>query len=209
MEVLEKFFNGLQLPKEVVPNGSTIWENPLADSPMNHIIHRKYYSLGDIQIHQLETELNKINFMINIKFPEWYKRFLHYVNGIDLFFGVIALYGFQIINRADPKHETPYSLYTENLGRHKKVPKEWLFIGSYGYDGTEIVTDTSASGSKIFCIYSEQDKVICTWDSFEQFLSSELKRIGDLYKQKPWGRIGKGANTLPIGHKDNPTGKGR
>ena len=97
----------------------------------------------------MEQELQSIS---RVVFPDWYRSFLQYANGLSLYYGAISLYGLQKVERSNPEWESPSSLYLENLSRHKHVPKEWLFIGCYCYDGTEIVIDTNKEESDIFCV---------------------------------------------------------
>lgn len=198
MEVLENFFSSLTLPKTITKKGDELWENPNADIRMNKYIHKKYAAIDEPIIQQMERSLQS---RWNVKFPKWYHSFLQYANGISVFYGAIALHGYQIINRTNLDWESPCSLEIENLGRHKNVPKEWLFIGGYVYDGTEIVIDTKKESSEVFCLYNETDEIVCSWNSFEEFLCNELKRLQQLYLQKPWRMLDLGVDTLPDGHK--------
>ena len=158
MEVLEHFFGKINLPKKETKEGDALWLNPKADNQMDKAVHKKYAPINEIQIQQMEQDLQRIS---RVVFPDWYRSFLQYANGLSLYYGAISLYGLQKVERSNPEWESPSSLYLENLSRHKHVPKEWLFIGCYCYDGTEIVIDTNKEESDIFCLYNETDKVIC------------------------------------------------
>lgn len=179
--------------------GDALWLNPKADNQMDKAVHKKYAPINEIQIQQMEQDLQRIS---RVVFPDWYRSFLQYANGLSLYYGAISLYGLQKVERSNPEWESPSSLYLENLSRHKHVPKEWLFIGCYCYDGTEIVIDTNKEESDIFCLYNETDKVICSWKNFDEFLFTETKRLELLYLQHPWGWLDIKSNTLPVGHKD-------
>jgi hypothetical protein len=199
LEVLEHFFGKINLPKKETKEGDALWLNPKADKQMDKVVHKKYAPINEIQIQQMEQELQSIS---RVVFPDWYRSFLQYANGLSLYYGAISLYGLQKVERSNPEWESPSSLYLENLSRHKHVPKEWLFIGCYCYDGTEIVIDTNKEESDIFCLYNETDKVICSWKNFDEFLFTETKRLELLYLQHPWGWLDIKSNTLPVGHKD-------
>lgn len=199
MEVLEHFFGKINLPKKETKEGDALWLNPKADNQMDKAVHKKYAPINEIQIQQMEQDLQRIS---RVVFPDWYRSFLQYANGLSLYYGAISLYGLQKVDRSNPEWESPSSLYLENLSRHKHVPKEWLFIGCYCYDGTEIVIDTNKEESDIFCLYNETDKVICSWKNFDEFLFTETKRLELLYLQHPWGWLDIKSNTLPVGHKD-------
>lgn len=201
MKELNRFFENLKFPQEVVPNGATIWYNTNSDSCINKILHRRYAPLSDMEIATLQNEINTL-YHTQLRFPDWYKDFLKKNNGVSLFFGAISLFGMQVINRLDPKHETPFSLYVENLSKNRKLGKNVLIIGSYGYDNTSIAIDTLCATSKIFCVYHETNKIICEWNNFDEFIKEELDRLQKRFNVQPWNMLMKGRGTLPVLHKD-------
>lgn len=81
--------------------------------------------------------------------------------------------------------------FTKNL----KMQRHLFFIGGYRYDGSKLYID-SEDGKVHFCKRRDASSLLA-WDSFEDMLLSESKRIFTLYDDR--GRmLAPSEKTLPI-----------
>lgn len=198
-------------------------------------LHESFNPISDAQIDELQKEVNAAQ-MAAFVFPEWYRDFLSTTNGCNLYFGCISLYGEQtplvwsekeqtyiraMFDRNDPDRMAPYDLrFTDSVKYDNAAKERWLTIGSYQFDGTQIVWDHKTE--KIVAMYrvpvalplkakralkeADFEKMICgQWDSFDEFFTEETKRLDDVVSKygvdREKGFVDRD-KTLPIGHRD-------
>lgn len=180
MQELAKFFNQCKLPSRVTPNGTFLWEGGENSDECSNIVHKKFYPISNYEIGLLAQQLR-------VCFPQWYRDFLSYCNGCSLFHGALNFFGMknEYYNVKDDISQ-PCSLFRENCGRHKNIPSKWLFIGNYGFDGSEICIDAGSNLERVFCVRSMTDEVIRSWENLQEFIMGETNRLANLYGEKEW-----------------------
>lgn len=232
--IVKNFFerekkNGVSL--ETLPNGIRY----LTDQCVRfNRIHEIYKPLTDEQIDTLQLDVNQAQ-LTDFVFPEWYRDFLKTTNGCNIYFGCISLYGEQtplvwsekynayikaLLERTNPNWMAPYNLRDIDIKFDEVSKKRWLAIGTYHFDGTQIVWDYKTQ--KLIAMYSlpvtisikalkkmseaDYENLICAqWDSFDDFFVQETKRLNNVITRygvdKEKGFLS-WEKTLPIGHKD-------
>lgn len=121
--------------------------------------------------------------------PKQYLQLLQYSNGIDLFNvriifenntvfaeSFLTIFGIPLkpyyINFLEERE--PYSVWTENLGRHWRIPDWWLKVGMYyekmGEISFDIWIDTKTE--KVYICRKLARKVLKEWDNFDECLCS-------------------------------------
>lgn len=180
------------------------------DKFKSRVFHSVFKPLSDSQIDKLQNDVNSVQHA-NYIFPKWYRAFLKVTNGINMFMGTIVLYGEQTpmtnhskyglieacLERDNPNWMAPYNLrFTNSVKLNCDLQNRWLVIGCYGYDGTQIAWDYKKN--KIVAMYclpvtisirklrkmteSDYEKmIICEWDTFESFFTSETDRISNIF----------------------------
>jgi hypothetical protein len=162
-----KLDNGTEIICHVPNSGPEAW------------LHKIYAPLKSELIENLETRV------VSKKLPLVFKEFLSSMNGLNLFSDTFNVYGvrFSYVRSGDESMQ-PYDLATTDSGRPKNCPKSWLYIGSYSWDGSKLVMDTSESEDpKVFRVERWNTKVIQEWDSFSEWLNNEMKRVEKLFDE--------------------------
>lgn len=239
MKYVIDFIEKERLRKQIIankyPNGTkyVVQNDPLKA----RVFHSYFTPLDDLQIEKLQKDVNDAQ-KSDYVFPEWYKTFLKTTNGMNLFFGSISLYGEQtpiinhpkygrietLLERENPNWMAPYNLrYTNSVKYNLEAQNRWLVIGSYKYDGTQIVWDYKTK--KIEAMYalpatisvkslkkmeeSDYEKMIITeWKDFETFFTQETERLSSIFNeysdlmQIKNIDIELSKKVLPKGHKD-------
>ncbi len=130
----------------------------------------------------VEKEIYKLEEDMKTKIPEAYKNFLKWSNGMNLFSGSLSLDGLRGLNyREGDQAIQPFNLVTLNtLERPKDSKDEYLFIGSYNWDGSKLYIDNSSS--KVYrCDRYFSQEVKNEWSSFEEMFNSEVIRLSKLF----------------------------
>lgn len=141
-------------------------------------LNEVYPILKKNEILLLESELG-------VKIPEDYKTFLtQFSNGLKVFVATFTLYGLRKdIGRSIEESRQPFSILTTNLQeRPKKAKDSYFFIGGYKWDGSKLYIDKE-TGKVHYCDRWDATSLY-EWNSFEEMIVSEVKRITNLFDDK-------------------------
>lgn len=150
-----------------------------------------YPPLSKNDVQALEKELG-------MEIPIDYKKFLLDVsNGLDILVGTFCLDGLRRnYKRSTDESRQPFSIITANIReRPRNAADDYFFIGGYDWDGSYLYIDKRTS----IVHYCDRDDAtsLFQWETFEQMLISELKRIYSLFDER--GRkIDEDLYTTPI-----------
>ncbi|TCN59861.1 SMI1/KNR4 family protein [Flavobacterium circumlabens] len=141
-------------------------------------LNKIYPILSDKDIVLLGKELKR-------EIPKDYKLFLtNFSNGLNIFVSTFSLYGLRKeLGRSIEASRQPFSIFTPNLKEKPKNAKEnYFFIGGYNWDGSKLYID-SVTNKVHYC--AEWDATsLYKWNSFEEMIVSEVKRITSLFNEK-------------------------
>ncbi|WP_185247221.1 SMI1/KNR4 family protein [Chryseobacterium bernardetii] len=150
-----------------------------------------YPKINEEEILVLERELNT-----NI--PESYKYFLmNYSNGGNFLSSTLSLDGLRRHLTRDPKANSrqPFSIITPNVYERPENAKEsYFFIGGYQWDGSLLYIDKDTN--IVHCGSPDDATSKFQWTSFEEMLTSELKRLYKLFDEEG-KEIDENVSTLP------------
>lgn len=156
-----------------VPNYGITYNEPKFKCKWKNI-HEFFSPITDYEIQRLEEKMN-------VSIPLEYKYFLENVsNGLHLYLTSFCLDGKRTHYDRIRFAPQPFDIITKNtLERPKNATADMLFIGGYDWDGSCLYIDNS-DGSVHLC--KEWDTTsLKRWDSFYNMISSEVKRLKDLY----------------------------
>lgn len=134
-----------------------------------------YPCLTDAEVCNLEKKLG-------IAIPQIYKDFLMNVsNGLNIMNCTLALHGCRMsYNRADFESRYPFNIEDiQKYERPKNATPEMFFFASYNYDCSKLYLNTH--DNKIYYCERYDATPLKSWDSFSEMLTSEIKRIFDLF----------------------------
>ncbi|WP_290147173.1 SMI1/KNR4 family protein [uncultured Duncaniella sp.] len=140
-------------------------------------LNRIYPKISMTEIEIMENEMHR-------QIAPSYIRFLtSFSNGLDIFNGTLALYGYRYSFRRDETHDQqPFNLVWIN-----KREKPWnstddmFFIGTYNWDYSFLYVTPD---QKVHICHREDATSLFTWDSIEDMLLSEIKRIYTLFDDR-------------------------
>jgi hypothetical protein len=141
-------------------------------------LHSIYPTLSDQEVGRLERELN-------MPIPDTYKWFLQNgSNGLNVFVGKFYLYGLRKdLGRTIEASRQPYSPDIANDGeRPSNAKQNYFFIGGYKWDGSNLYIDTETNLVH-FCDRWDATSLY-KWNSFEEMLVSEIKRLIKLFDEQ-------------------------
>jgi len=173
-EELDKFEN---LGYEVSELGTKLIGKALHSAPMAWI-HSIYKTIDSDDINILEKDLKII-------IPDSYKDFLmNCSNGLTLFTSTFNLDGYRkVLGRGIEASRQPYSILIPNLDERPENSKpNYFFIGSYEWDGSKLYIDTKTN--KVHYCEMNDSTSLYQWNSFEDMLLAETKRIIKLFDEK-------------------------
>ncbi|QSB25654.1 SMI1/KNR4 family protein [Flavobacterium sp. CLA17] len=154
-------------------------------------LNKIYPILGDKDIVLLGKELKR-------EIPKDYKLFLtNFSNGLNIFVSTFSLHGLRKeLGRSVEASRQPFSIFTPNLQERPKNAKDnYFFIGGYNWDGSKLYLD-SVTNKVHYC--AEWDATsLYEWNSFEEMIISEIKRITSLFDEKGVV-LDKNKHTTPI-----------
>lgn len=156
-------------------------------------LHKIYPILSEDDVIKLEKELNT-------KIPAAYKYFLmNYSNGLNIFASTFYLDGVRKqIGRSVEASRQPYSIITTNLYERPNHSKDnYLFIGGYNFDGSHVYIDKETN--KVHYCDRYDATSLLEWNSFEEMVVSEVKRITQLFDDKGV-EIEEDIKTTPLVH---------
>ena len=176
-EVKSELLKFIHLGEEISENGTLL----IGKAP--HIgqyawLHVVYPTLNKDDITKLETELNT-------SIPKDYQFFLqHYSNGLGLFISKFYLYGLRKqLGRSIEASRQPYSPVIANIDERPANSKDsFFFIGGYSWDGSKLYIDKETNNVH-YCDRWDATSLY-QWNSFEEMLVSEVKRICSLFDDK-------------------------
>lgn len=141
-------------------------------------LHSLYPTLTEVDIDILEKQLETT-------IPKEYKDFLlNYSNGLSIFVSKFSLYGMRKeLGRTVEASRQPFSLITPNtIEKPKNAKQNYFFIGSYKWDGSKLYIDNE-TGKVHYCDRWDATSLY-EWNSFQEMLVSEVKRITSLFDEK-------------------------
>jgi len=138
-------------------------------------LHEIYAPLNEQEIKSLELNL-KMNLSTSIK------DFYRCCNGLSIFSDELRLYGYQkIFTRSIEADREPYSIILKNVEeRLKDAKKEYLFLGSYKEDGSQIIYN-QLNGKVVRSERYASKKILNEWENIVIFLESEIIRLSKFY----------------------------
>lgn len=154
-------------------------------------INEIFPTLENAEIENLEKELKT-------EIPKEYKTFLkEFSNGLMILTATLSFYGLRRQLSRDPKINSrqPFSPISANIyERPDNVKESYFFIGSYQWDGPRLYIDKDTN--IVHCGSPDDATSKFQWNSFEEMLLSELKRLYKLFDEE--GReIDEDVSTLP------------
>ncbi len=189
-EVKKELFKFRKLGEEKSDNGTML----IGKAP--HIaqfawLHEIYPVLSNEDIITIERELGT-------SVPEDYRLFLQNgSNGLGVFVAKFYLLGLRKeLGRTIEASRQPYSLNTSNIDeRADKAKDSYFFIGGYKWDGSKVYIDKNTN--KVHYCARWDATSLYTWDSFEEMIVSEVRRITALFDSNGT-IIKKGTPTTPV-----------
>ncbi|MFL9845287.1 SMI1/KNR4 family protein [Flavobacterium rhizosphaerae] len=128
-------------------------------------------------------EVNVLEQHLETEIPKSYKSFLcNFTNGLNILSSTFSLYGLrrQINRNIDLNIRQPYSIITPNVYERPDNAKDsFFFIGGYNWDGSNLYIDTQTD--KVHCCERWDATSKFEWNSLEEMLLSELKRLYGLF----------------------------
>ena len=176
---LEGIYNEVKkfshLGEKFTENKSHLIANPYKDKPYFWLI-ALFSPISDDELLKLEEELS---------IPDEYAKFLtKCCNGFDLFLGTLSLFGYRKNMKRIPSEaiQQPFNIVTTNIHERPKNSKnEYFFFGYYNWDGSLVYINTIDNS---VCLCRKDDAApLYTWNTFESFLESEIKRICSLFNE--------------------------
>jgi len=152
--------------------------------PVPHVapqawLHEIYAGLSESIIVEYEKKFP-------LSFPSEYREFLHYANGINVFSDSFRVNGLRTSYcRIGDEAIQPYDLMGLNEERPRGCPNEWLYFGSYEWDGTKLMFDLSdpTNQNKVYRCARRTPEILQEWPDFWRFLESEIRRLALLYDE--------------------------
>jgi len=120
-----------------------------------------------------------------LRMPEGLRRFFTFQNGADLFFNSLSLFGIlepgRLLSRTNDRIQAPFDL--EDMNRQHRLPPEgeWILIGSYGFDGTQLLFHRLTE--KIQAVERKHRHRVSEWADFDTYLQDEIGRLSSLFSE--------------------------
>lgn len=149
----------------------------------NHVVMGKYLHIIFNPIKEKELEILIKEMGVNL--PTDYIRLLKLYNGLVLYSGTLAIYGFgrelidgmTQVNR-NPNYEYPFHLsdYNQNLTSTRQ-----LTIGTF--NDMKIIYNLQDNGNYVYLLDSK-DNLISQWNNLENAISELVNEISNLYDEQ-------------------------
>ncbi|WP_157003159.1 SMI1/KNR4 family protein [Ralstonia sp. A12] len=174
-ELLEILNSSAHLGEEITPNGARligfVKDERLGIRRWWHFV---FPGLTANQVDDLGEE-------VGITIPSVFADFLRSMNGLTAFSGAFCIYGARLSLDRLSKDAYPYPLGSPNLlERPKGASSNMLFIGGYGWDGSNLYIEIDTG--KIFRCPRKSVETLNEWPDFWSMLISEVRRISTLYE---------------------------
>lgn len=172
-EFIKKFEKFKVLEQKKSENGTLLIGNPYKEKPYWWLIHI-YPTVKSKELNLLKTKL---------VIPIDYQNFLmNCSNGLNLFLGTLSLKGIRENYIRNPINmiQQPFSIVTPNIEERPRTALEnYFFFGSYNIDGSQLYIDTT--DNNVYLGKKNTLETIFKWNSFEDFINTEIDRILSLY----------------------------
>ena len=144
--------------------GTRAWQN------------RIYPKISMTEIEIMENEMHR-------RIAPSYVQFLtSFSNGLGIFHGTLALYGYRYSFKRDETHaQQPFNLVWLQIERPRNSTDDMFFIGTYNWDYSFLYVTPD---QKVHICHREDATSLFTWDSIEDMLLSEIKRIYTLFDDR-------------------------
>lgn len=157
--------------------------------------HEIYPSLDEMRIEEIAIKTGG-------ELPKDLIEFLRCTNGINVFSDSLRLYGFRTSYvRTGDEAIQPYDLISANMEKERDMPKTWLLIGGYRWDGSSILYDLGLCNNKVYRCDPDSNAILQEWDSLWSLLDLEIDRLSELYDGNGV-KYDKDTPTVPETHED-------
>ena len=138
--------------------------------------NRIYPKISMTEIEIMENEMHR-------QIAPSYIRFLtSFSNGLDIFHDTLGLYGYRYSFRRDETHaQQPFNLVWLQSEKPRNSTDDMFFIGTYNWDYSFLYVTPD---QKVHICHREDATSLFTWDSIEDMLLSEIKRIYTLFDDR-------------------------
>ena len=138
--------------------------------------NRIYPKISMTEIEIMENEMHR-------QIAPSYIRFLtSFSNGLDIFHDTLYPYGCLYKNRRDETHaQQPFNLVWLQSEKPRNSTDDMFFIGTYNWDYSFLYVTPD---QKVHICHREDATSLFTWDSIEDMLLSEIKRIYTLFDDR-------------------------
>ncbi|MDE5665227.1 MAG: SMI1/KNR4 family protein [Duncaniella sp.] len=139
-------------------------------------LNRIYPKISMTEIEIMENEMHR-------RIAPSYVQFLtSFSNGLDIFHDTLALYGYRYSFRRDETHaQQPFNLVWLQSEKPRNSTDDMFFIGTYNWDYSFLYVTPD---QKVHICHREDATSLFTWDSIEDMLLSEIKRIYTLFDDR-------------------------
>ena len=139
-------------------------------------LNRIYPKISMTEIEIMENEMHR-------RITPSYVQFLtSFSNGLGIFHGTLALYGYRYSFKRDETHaQQPFNLVWLQIERPRNSTDDMFFIGTYNWDYSFLYVTPD---QKVHFCHREDATSLFTWDSIEDMLLSEIKRIYTLFDDR-------------------------
>jgi hypothetical protein len=147
-----------------------------------HLPHMARFGYLHTIFAPLDRQLNA-RLLDSLDAPECLRRFLAIQNGAALFFNRLSFYGIvergRLLNRRTERIQSPFNIADLNLQLGFPTKARWLLIGSYRFDGTNIVL--SRTDGIVRATARKTDTTVREWSSLGCCLQEEVERLSNLF----------------------------
>lgn len=135
-----------------------------------------YPKISMTEIEIMENEMHR-------RIAPSYVQFLtSFSNGLGIFNGTLALYGYRYSFKRDETHaQQPFNLVWLQIEKPRNSTDDMFFIGTYNWDYSFLYVTPD---QKVHICHREDATSLFTWDSIEDMLLSEIKRIYTLFDDR-------------------------
>ena len=157
--------NGTQLIGRVPHAGSQAW------------LHILFNPVSDSEIDDLESN-------IGIRFPEVFRDFLTFANGLSLFCGSLSIYGKRTdCDRTGDSVWQPFNIVTPNKDERLRDSKpSFLYVGGYPCgNGSYVYIELKEL--KVYRCSRQSSEPLEKWGSFPDMLISEANRLAGFFDE--------------------------
>ncbi len=190
-EIKKELFKYKRLGEETVPETGALLIGHAPHIAREAWLHKIYPVLSNNDITSLETNLQTT-------IPTVYKYFLQqYSNGLNLFVAEFSLDGLRKeLGRSVAASRQPFDLSIPNIDeRPDNARDSYFFIGGYSWDCSKLYIDKETN--KVHYCDRWDATSLYEWNSFEEMLLSEIKRLSSLFDEDGV-IINKGLHTTPV-----------